>query len=704
MPIDHRIGTKVIKSARREEASATRVDPYPYIGIVKNNLDPTRSGRLQVFIPDLGGDPADATNWRTVSYASPYQGYTSQLNQTQSGVSPANNFDVVSHTYGMWMVPPDIGVQVIVIFIAGDPMRGYWLACVNPNLSHWMIPAIGSSVNVDSSSLPQGTSPGSPLPVVEFNEYATKGNKSAGVDPNYYTFPKPLHEVQYKILQNQGLDRDQIRGVIGSSSQRESPSQVFGISTPGRPKNDPADDNTFLTNLQAGKLDTKYQYVATRKGGHTFVMDDGSVTGNDQLIRLRTAQGHQILMHDTEQTVYISHANGESWIELDKNGVISMFSSGGINLRTKGTFNLHADSGFNLNAKGAINIKSNTQLKFEAPTIEFLTLGKFKVTANEGTEFKTGLYRIQADAKISVKAGGILALEGASIVQNSGGTDAVDPVKVIPTRDLPDTEFSGGSWTSVPKKINSIVTAAPTHEPYNRGQTPATSTPVGAGIQPSPTFSSSVDQTKQPSVSTSGVSNPAGDKDLRNQPPCTCQIGNLTSDEMTAYYAQLGKSESGGVYTKENQFGYIGKYQFGAEALQQLKYIKEGLVTSYSKLGASGHKALLANPNSWTGKNGIDSKEAWLSNGSEQENAVCEFTKTNYTAMVSNGAITKDLDNKSVAGMLSVGHLLGAGGANSWRKGSGKTDANGTSGDVYFQRGSYAVSVLAPRLPAVNAG
>ena len=52
MALDHRIGNKVIKNARREEAPATRVDPYPYIGIVKNNLDPTRSGRLHQILDE----------------------------------------------------------------------------------------------------------------------------------------------------------------------------------------------------------------------------------------------------------------------------------------------------------------------------------------------------------------------------------------------------------------------------------------------------------------------------------------------------------------------------------------------------------------------------------------------------------------------------------------------------------------------------
>ena len=94
MAIDHRIGSKVIKAARREDAPGTRVDPYPYIGIVKNNLDPTRSGRLQVYIPDLGGPEDDPKNWRTVSYASPFSGYTSTTYQSTEKPSQENKFKI----------------------------------------------------------------------------------------------------------------------------------------------------------------------------------------------------------------------------------------------------------------------------------------------------------------------------------------------------------------------------------------------------------------------------------------------------------------------------------------------------------------------------------------------------------------------------------------------------------------------------------
>ena len=38
----------------------------PFVGVVKNNVDPTRQGRLEVFIEQLAGNnPDDTTVWRT---------------------------------------------------------------------------------------------------------------------------------------------------------------------------------------------------------------------------------------------------------------------------------------------------------------------------------------------------------------------------------------------------------------------------------------------------------------------------------------------------------------------------------------------------------------------------------------------------------------------------------------------------------------
>lgn len=694
MAVDNRVGNKVQKNLRREEAPATRVDPHPYIGIVKNNLDPTRSGRLQIWIPDLGGVETESQNWRTVSYASPFMGYTNISRGSATNPNKDNKFTNTPHVYGMWMVPPDIGVEVIVIFIAGDPLRGYWIACANSHLSRYMLPGIAASENIDLSgasadvtALYQAEPGGTVAPVTEFNEYNTDTfQKSA-----FYTNPKPIHEPQYRILVTQGLDRDIIRGPITSSSQRETPSAVFGISTPGRPFPDKGADNptAFMAKVAAGTLTEDDYAYTTRQGGHSLIMDDGNIVGKDQLMRFKTAKGHQILLQDTENTIYINHADGTSWVEMTADGSINVFSQAGINMRSHGTINLHSDTDINMNAQN-INMKALQKIQLNSSDMIFHQTTLHSQSTG-GTLFRSGAeFNVESSSQLSLRAGGSIVIDGASVSSMGGGAASVGGVPTIPVNQLSAVnKAASGLYISEASKLSTIVTVAPTHEPYARAGAPATAAP--AGVQPG-TYTATTDATKQ-AVGTA-VKNPAGAADLRNQPPCDCTVGNLTGDQLTAYFATIGKSESGGNYQAVNSIGFVGKYQFGYPALIDGGYVKSSCRSN----------AQLNNPNNWTGKNGIDSLQTWLNSPSEQEAAMCAYTKRNYTTMVKIGAVTADQPPEDVAGMLAVAHLLGPGGAKNYRNGANGADAYGTTGATYFQKGKYAVAVLAPQLSTVNQG
>ena len=67
MPLNTVQGHKIMKDVRTEDASGIRMDPGPFIGIVKNVLDPTHSSRLEVYIPHLGGDPENPNNHKIVA-------------------------------------------------------------------------------------------------------------------------------------------------------------------------------------------------------------------------------------------------------------------------------------------------------------------------------------------------------------------------------------------------------------------------------------------------------------------------------------------------------------------------------------------------------------------------------------------------------------------------------------------------------------
>lgn len=709
MAIDQRIGSKVTKQVRREETAATRLEPYPYIGIVKKNLDPTRSGRLKVFIPDLGGDSENSQSWYTVSYASPFMGTTNTSRDGNRVPSPTNSFTNVAHTYGMWMIPPDLEVEVIVIFIGGDPNRGYWVGCVNSNLSKHMMPGLAGSLNVDSSLVGASDETkktyrkGMQVPVAEFNE----SDKSAFNKSAFYNNPKPVHEYQYGVLKTQGLDRDPIRGAVSSSSQRETPSNVFGISTPGRPAKDLAEDPRFINKVLSGEIAESEYHTPTRKGGHSFVMDDGSAIGADQMIRLRSSAGHQIMMHDTANMLYISHAKGTTWIEMTDTGSLNIYSKGSINVRTEASLNFHSDGSMNFNAGGSFNLKVGGKTTIDTGSSFNLLTGS-TINLGAGTSFglrADSAVNIEAGTSTSVKSATRIALTSPSILENSGGDVSVQKPAELPIKQLTDTVYDEtlGLYVVKLKALSTIVAIAPTHEPYPRleryalttaspGTTDAGVDSSTSGVRPADKFKGSFDAVKN----TGGTSVVGGatDKSLRDQPQAKMTIGNLSKDQLTAYYAQIGQSESSGDYSSENTLGFVGKYQFGHQALIDGGYVKSN-VTSNSQLN---------DPNSWTGKDGITNKQAWLDSQGVQEQAMEDYTKRNYNAMVQNGAITADMANEEVAGMLSVSHLLGAGGAKNWRAGSGGADAYGTTGDQYFQKGKYAASVLGAKMPAINAG
>lgn len=477
MAIDKPQGSKVARWADRTRVAGAQLDTATFIGVVKNNVDPTRSGRLQVWIPDFGGSQTDNTNennpvfWRTVSYASPFFGttYIPQANDS-------NTFTNTNQTYGMWFVPPDVGNQVLCTFVNGDPDRGFWFACINPTLSHYMVPAVAASKKINriaeanpgiaKSLLPEDNIPPQSLPVTEFNE-----NEPGAVNDTFINNEKPIHEFQANVLFKQGLDRDKIRGAISSSSQRETPSKVFGISTPGRPfGNDPADDPDFLRKLEAGEISKEEYAVSVRKGGHTFVMDDGDLVGNDQLVRIRTAGGHQLLMNDTEKVLYLANSSGSVWMEFADSGHVHLYSAGGYNLHTEGDFNVHAGGSINMDAGGSVNLNATADVSATANRINLsgsTSALLFGGRVSVGTDSSLTI----GSSTISMTASGAIAINGDTLDLNSGGGGESSVTGVqLQKNSHSDTGYDEvtGLWFERPGAARSITTVMPQHEPWTR--------------------------------------------------------------------------------------------------------------------------------------------------------------------------------------------------------------------------------------------
>jgi hypothetical protein len=443
----------------------------PFIGRVTNNIDPTRQGRLQVYIEQFAGpDPEDPSLWRTVNYCPPFYGITPRGGSGGVGTYLGGN----QQSYGMWFTPPDIGVNVLCFFVEGDPNQGYYVGCIPEQGINHMIPAIGSAPRTQAVTQNNNQATyfagASLLPVTEINN--SPDNTAINENPKFFDQPKPVHSYVAATLFQQGLINDSVRGSIGSSSQRESPSSCYGMSTPGRPiyqgglGGGLGGESGVVAELQ--NLKPEDVKVIARRGGHTFVMDDGNLTGNDNLIRIRTAKGHQITMSDDGNCFYICHANGQAWIEMGQEGTLDVFTTNSVNLRSQGTINLHADEDINMYAGKKINMKSVDGTAIQSD-------GSLNVACKKDlTLFASTQIGVKSNGTLalkgklaSVEAAGPLSLKGALINLNGAPGLPITTPRGITKTLMPETEFNSSvGWTVSATGLESIVTRAPTHEPY----------------------------------------------------------------------------------------------------------------------------------------------------------------------------------------------------------------------------------------------
>jgi hypothetical protein len=477
------------------------IGPGPYLAMVTNHLDPTYMGGLEVtLIRAIPGRSTTRTSNVIVKYCSPFFGVTPQSHEGNN----SSNFNDVQKSYGMWMVPPDIGCTVMVFFVEGDINQGYWFGCVPDMYQNHMVPGIAASqysAMTEEQLRQYGTRN---VPVAEFskNTRNSNGNTSSS-NPDRYT--KPVHPFADRLVQ-QGLLIDNIRGITSSSARREVPSRVFGISTPG-----PVDTNAPLK--PAGFSTGGGQGVmmpTSRLGGHQLVMDDGDAEGKNELFRIRTRTGHQILLHNSSDLVYIANSKGTAWIELTSAGKIDVYAEDSVSIRTKGDFNLHADRDFNLEAVRNFNIATtegdlnfNIRKKINVIGDEFFGFisGNFNLTVAEdanigvGSNFNLGVAsngRITVGGNAGIAAGATMAISGgdnvsissAAILQSAGRIDlngalanapeiadsAEVPVPLnlysVPQRD------AGAGWADnnfyKSTSLVSIMQRVPTHEPWDQ--------------------------------------------------------------------------------------------------------------------------------------------------------------------------------------------------------------------------------------------
>ncbi len=323
------------------------------LGVVVDTGDPLEGGRLRIFCPTLNDNPKkiDVLPWAL--YISPFGG---SINNTAylRGSDPEHASTDGSTHYGFWAIP-ELGAQVLVGCIDGDPRRRFWIGCVP---EHQQTNTIHHGrFRWDNGSV-DGPLSGSNKPI----------------EPMYSNLHEAFngqidsHEWRSRVAEYQTAAINADVGQIPNNKMRDSLDQQYTQIEANNP------DTWEHAALGAHGYDwSGFKNVKGRKasrvvglsspGLHAITLDDRAFNNR---LRIRTSSGHQILMDDSNERIYISTNKGKNYIEMDSNGNIDCYSENRISFHSEGDINFTTDATFRVHARDGISMYAgSTQEKHD---------------------------------------------------------------------------------------------------------------------------------------------------------------------------------------------------------------------------------------------------------------------------------------------------------------------------------------------------
>ena len=475
-----------------------------YLAEVVSTKDVSRTGRVRVFIPAISKDKNSTAGYFDAIWTSPFAGSTDPRQVGKDINVPEESMS----SYGFWATVPDNGNLVLVAFGDGNTKYPLVMSCLFSDKFNFAIPGQAGNKTYQAPNID--------LPTVEKNKRTE--------DINHNDTFRPIQHTLSESIVKQGLAFDPIRGAGKATARRESPSEVFGILTPGprSPEN--------------------YNY---RLGGHQLVMDDNL---DSRQIRIRTAQGNQLLLDDTSGMIYMINRDGTVWWEMTQTGDFHIFADGNLNIRSKKNVNIRADQDVNIEAGHDVNIKAagdNTGGVYEGEgTAE--GLGNMRLEAKgemhqiaETNTFQTSiqgehhinaagsLYQSTGDSYDLTAQNGIKADAGSGGVSFKAAKDIIlETAKNIVEKGTQVLMNSGGgsaetpdiAANAIPKDVITHVDQAPEAPTYDREQeAPVTSSGLRTGQISDVASITTVMVTAEP-FEGHGLPNPANDDQSRMVP------------------------------------------------------------------------------------------------------------------------------------------------------------------------------------------
>lgn len=429
-----------------------QLQTYITVGRVVDANDPHQMGRLRVVCPAFGdSENQTVANIAWAMYASPFAGATEVHRRGRS------NSQTPGHVaYGMWNIPK-VGSQVLVGCIDGDPSSRFWFAALYPDFLPHTMPHGRYSYNPElGDGQPEGpvSSTEQPIAPLASNQEQAFSNVSAGV-PAQQSFEWRTRAADRQVAFVNSKYIGQVNECDISEVGDDRNIQVSEADGKTFTSNQGYDKSRMDPNLKPTSTDgvnwDSQSHSWTTPGFHAISMDDS--IGNCRM-RFRTTGGHQIIMDDTNERIYISTAQGKTWIEIDEKGTIDIFSEQDFSVRAKGDINFKTDKSFRVTADEGIHLKSNSEMRLHAlndihvrsgGTLRLHSLGETKIDSQASLHLITGASaRITSGSTLNLSSGANMMLSANSSIFLNGppaqtASQAEEKQAFVPSR-VPDHE------------------------------------------------------------------------------------------------------------------------------------------------------------------------------------------------------------------------------------------------------------------------
>jgi len=346
-------------------------------GVVVDTNDPQQMGRVKIYVPAIDGELYNVIDLPWATYSSPLAGQTRDY-----PAGPAATITSGLQAYGFFAVPKT-GALCVVGFLYGDVNRRVYMG------SYFR--------DHGNRSMPTG-----------------RNRADLGKSPLSDTF-EPVQPQHNNLLQqfNNALDAPEAR-TRGAYERAVAQDKTEKDGKEGYQRN--LKDPEFNGRAQ---LDPQ-TYALTTPGRHSLIFQDNPETGR---VRIKSAAGHQVILDDANERIYVSTAHGKSWIEMDQDGRVHVYGAGSISFSTGGDFNISAAGSFNVSAGKEVNIGATGALKLTS-------CGKLSVSG--------GGINLESTESFNILSAGAVLCTGSNIHLNgpaAAGADCLTGPSTVPSHE-----------------------------------------------------------------------------------------------------------------------------------------------------------------------------------------------------------------------------------------------------------------------------